>query len=383
MELQLYSNNASSSLSSSVLSVDSSLTLESGGGGKFALFSAAGQWQVLTLTDGTSHEIVKVTARSGDVLTVVRAQEGTAAAAWAAGTKVEARVTAGLLGKFLANTNSDTDGGIALGTGSAADAFSSIALGSGCVASAGGLAIGKSAKTDKWSGVALGVDMPRAYRGYQFSCFAIPCIPRDDWWATNGAQYNSGQETAWAGQFVDLGTPQAWAANTVYTEGTVVQPTTPSGYQYRLWHEAFDSAVLNTVTSGTTEPTWPAAIGGNVDADASATHQWIGSDMAVGADETIPPGMVFYPTEVGFICFNHSGVTAAPYVSIGTVADPTLLVNNQQLTNITAASMRHAFTGIKHGITDLRCKLMTPATGASARFHGRFYAKGIFIQTQG
>jgi hypothetical protein len=45
--------------------------------------------------------------------------------------------------------------------------------------------------------------------------------------------------------------------------------------------------------------------------------------------------------------------------------------------------MRHAFTGLKHGITDLRVKVVTPATGASARFHGRFYAKGLFVQTQG
>ena len=45
------------------------------------------QYFVVTLSNatGTINEIVKVTARSGDVLTVVRAQEGTTALAWPAG----------------------------------------------------------------------------------------------------------------------------------------------------------------------------------------------------------------------------------------------------------------------------------------------------------
>jgi hypothetical protein len=52
---------------------------------------------MLTLTQAGSEpswEVVKVTARAADVLTVVRAQEGTTAAAWALGCKAELRVTA-------------------------------------------------------------------------------------------------------------------------------------------------------------------------------------------------------------------------------------------------------------------------------------------------
>lgn len=53
---------------------------------------------MLTLTQPgieSSWEIVKVTARSTDSLTVVRAQEGTSAASWASGSKAELRLTAG------------------------------------------------------------------------------------------------------------------------------------------------------------------------------------------------------------------------------------------------------------------------------------------------
>ena len=46
-------------------------------------------------TAGTTVEIVKVTARSTDTFTIVRAQEGTSASAFASGDKVELRLTAG------------------------------------------------------------------------------------------------------------------------------------------------------------------------------------------------------------------------------------------------------------------------------------------------
>src|SRR5689334_16466302 len=70
---------------------DTTLTLTSGDG---ILFPATGPF-MLTLGPGTiSPEIVKVTARSGDVLTIVRAQEGTSAQTWTAGTVVQHVVTA-------------------------------------------------------------------------------------------------------------------------------------------------------------------------------------------------------------------------------------------------------------------------------------------------
>ncbi|ULQ47395.1 hypothetical protein JN531_003720 [Flagellatimonas centrodinii] len=50
---------------------------------------------MLTLQAGSTMEIIRVTGRTGDTLDVIRAQEGTAAAAWSAGDKVENRMTAG------------------------------------------------------------------------------------------------------------------------------------------------------------------------------------------------------------------------------------------------------------------------------------------------
>jgi len=82
-------NRAVSLLASGVSDTDTSWTLATAEGAKFP---DSGNFHV-TCED----EIVMCTARSGDVLTAVRAQEGTSAAAHSAGKAVELRVTAGII----------------------------------------------------------------------------------------------------------------------------------------------------------------------------------------------------------------------------------------------------------------------------------------------
>ena len=98
--MRLFANNATSSLASGINDSDNTLLLATGEGARFPA-PIAGDYFDLTLTQGigleTSWEIVKVTARSGDTLTVARGQEGTAAAAWAAGAKAELRLTKGAM----------------------------------------------------------------------------------------------------------------------------------------------------------------------------------------------------------------------------------------------------------------------------------------------
>lgn len=96
---QLFANNAASELASAVTSGAVSLTLKTGGGAKFPTPSG-GDFFLVTLyqkvgQDEINHEIVKCTARAGDVLTVVRAQEGTTARAFSVDDPVELRLTAG------------------------------------------------------------------------------------------------------------------------------------------------------------------------------------------------------------------------------------------------------------------------------------------------
>jgi microcystin-dependent protein len=92
---QLYANNAKSTLAVGINTIALSITVATGEGALFPSPSA-GQYFLATLEVGSSREIVTVTSRSGDVLTLgARAQEGTTAASWAIGTTIGVRITKG------------------------------------------------------------------------------------------------------------------------------------------------------------------------------------------------------------------------------------------------------------------------------------------------
>lgn len=94
---RVYTDEAISTLASSLTSGATSFAVATGEGSKFPSVSG-GDYAMITLTQAgnteTTWEIVKLTGLSGDTLTVVRAQEGTTAAAWSASDKVEIRITA-------------------------------------------------------------------------------------------------------------------------------------------------------------------------------------------------------------------------------------------------------------------------------------------------
>lgn len=90
----LLKNNAQGFLATAISSSDSSILLTSGTGTSFPS-PTTGQYFYATIsTTAGTNEIVKCTGRSSDTLTVVRGQEGTTAVAFAAGSRVEVRVTA-------------------------------------------------------------------------------------------------------------------------------------------------------------------------------------------------------------------------------------------------------------------------------------------------
>lgn len=93
----LFTNNATGTLSVALTTAATSLVLQTGQGAKFPSPTASDNCLVtlVGITAGveTSWEIVSVTARTADTLTIVRAQESTTAAAWAINTPVELRLT--------------------------------------------------------------------------------------------------------------------------------------------------------------------------------------------------------------------------------------------------------------------------------------------------
>lgn len=102
----LAANNAQSVLAAGISSSATSLTVNTGTGALFPSPVSGTSFFKLTLIDaatGNLTEIMHVTARSGDVMTVDRAQEGTVARAWSANDIVANMMTAGTLAYILSN----------------------------------------------------------------------------------------------------------------------------------------------------------------------------------------------------------------------------------------------------------------------------------------
>jgi len=98
----VFANNASSALAAPITNVATSVTLSAGTGALFPNPSVGPPQQQFGLTfndaaTGLLTEICYCTARSGDTLTIVRAQEGTVALSWLAGDLAANLVTAGMM----------------------------------------------------------------------------------------------------------------------------------------------------------------------------------------------------------------------------------------------------------------------------------------------
>jgi len=101
----LFTNNAATTLASAVAPSDTSITVASASafptptGGNYFLATLVG-------ITGTPIEIVQVTSVTGNVFTVVRAQEGTTASSFNVNDLVQLRITAGEMNYIYANLGS-------------------------------------------------------------------------------------------------------------------------------------------------------------------------------------------------------------------------------------------------------------------------------------
>lgn len=100
--VEQFANNASSTLSSSIGSGDATLTVVSG-----TPFSSTGNFRIVV-----DSEIMLVTARASNTLSITRAQEGTIAASHSSGVTVTQIVTAGAISQLKIDT---TNGAISTG----------------------------------------------------------------------------------------------------------------------------------------------------------------------------------------------------------------------------------------------------------------------------
>lgn len=96
-----FTNNAATILQSGINSSVTTMTVATGTGALFPTLTGS-QYFYCTLTDaaGTQIEIVKVTARTSDTMTIVRGQDNTTAQSFIANDKVELRLVAANLNDF-------------------------------------------------------------------------------------------------------------------------------------------------------------------------------------------------------------------------------------------------------------------------------------------
>jgi hypothetical protein len=97
--IQLFSNNAKTTLASGITSSQTTITVASGTGALFPNPSSGQAFKVtlVSATSSTVYEICLCTARSSDTLTVVRAQEGTSGTPFSTGDIVGNYDTAGVM----------------------------------------------------------------------------------------------------------------------------------------------------------------------------------------------------------------------------------------------------------------------------------------------
>ena len=95
-----FTNFAESKLAADITDTSPTLRVQDGDGSKFP---AQGDFFAV-LSDGLNSEIVRCTARNGDVLTVTRGQDGTTALPWAAGTEIRHTMTAATAAEMVQKT---------------------------------------------------------------------------------------------------------------------------------------------------------------------------------------------------------------------------------------------------------------------------------------
>ncbi len=119
MAQALVKNNAYSTLAAGISAIATSITVAVGHGSRFPTVSG-GNFFYATLVDAANViEVVKVVARAGDVLTVTRGQDGTAAAAYLLGDRIELRPTAALFDDKLSKGGGVLTGPLSVPAGAA------------------------------------------------------------------------------------------------------------------------------------------------------------------------------------------------------------------------------------------------------------------------
>lgn len=334
---QLFTNNVDTALAADLLIGGTTMTVADASN----LTEPTGdEFQLVTLTGGGLYEIVRMDSRAAAVLTIVRAQEGTAAQAWPSGTRVFAGVTAGAL-EGLQPTAGDSfveslnPGATPLGT----DAINIQSTRGSAISVASGdnsTCIGNRTRASGVRGIALG--------------FASKADADD---AIAIGSYSE----ATASEAVAIGGGSALHEAT-FNIGAL-PAAMPSDY-------AYGDAFAFQGGGGTMES---VVLSDPVDLKTTATITC-----------PLPAGIAFYADEVGIIVESANTVTVQPEISFGVTGDNAKLLAAVTATGLDAVKNRQRFATLlsAHGETSYTFTVNTGATATTLT--GRAYWRGFAVQ---
>lgn len=343
-----FSNNATATLAAGIDDTEAVIEMEVDAGSARFYIPSGSDFQRATLyslDDPDAFEIVYITENDGTNLTVIRGQEGTTAQAWAAGAKIDARVTASMLASFVARDEA------------------------GIIRTPSSSFVVNGRTTVEGSAVQIS--------GYPVLPL-VSAAPTSSAGASVAQDANMSHEAVGGSLTVDLGddVPE-WVSEASYPDRSIVAPTTPTGFHY-----VFQAAASGLSAQSIAEPAFDNT-GYSIDAvDSSAdvVGLWVPIPTPLDFVMTFPSSRGLVVTEVGFFCLDHDATTD-PVVKIGTSGAPTRFANDVALTQITGPGYVHRIPITAGGLMvtgGLRFGVTTPATG---RFIGRFYWRGFFVQT--
>ena len=372
---QLFSNNAESTLSAALSNSATTATVADG-----SVFKAptGGDFELLTLLAAGVYEIVKVTARTSNTLTIVRAQEGTTARNWASGTSIFAGVTAGSLASLIANQGTGFSA-IAIGDDASATGMRAVAVGELASANFSNVvAVGSSAGSTAANAVAVGAGANvyaagSAALGYQNAAYGSDALVagRGGWIETEGTRAVA------IGRNVYAGGPDAIAIGALSDVDYLVAGGFAFGDTAVITDRSMQAAALPVVPRANgveADAAWRMAGSASVICSAAISLKTLQAYTI-----TMPAGVTFFPEEVGVIVTAASGVTGQPTLQFGITGTAAKFVAATETVGLTAAHARHRFTSLlsSDGAGTLRAEVTVAATGTTLT--GRVYWRGFAV----
>lgn len=368
MSKALYKNNAESISAAAILATDVAVTLATGDGALFPA-PAVNQHAIVTLTDGTNYEIVKVTNNATDVLTIVRAQEGTAALAWASGTTVSQRLTAAVFEAItdLEGVVGGVNQSVQAGLGSTATGIKDTAIGRNCTTSGGrSVAVGSSCTSSGGSSVAIGSNASATFYGsiaigpyanaVGYSSVAIGRASRTI--SSYATSLGHGTSALHHGTAIGYACVNTMKESAKISGGIVIGKSKYSNFP----HLAFAGAEVVFMTEAMSM-----------------------SAITVPKFLNLPAGSVFLPTSAGVLVTDQNGViTTQPTVQVSGSMDAinytpltaaaltTALVAPRTFQDLAIGAQTNAYRFLKGELT--------VAGVSTLLYNARFYFKGIFVE---